>query len=59
MNSKRKLRELFQVTTDKRIQELILIILKYDKVLNDIEISLEKGIDPKKIKNYIKGNKLQ
>lgn len=59
LDSKKKLINLLEMTTNDKLQEVIMLLLKYDKILTNIKISLEQGVDTKKVIHYIEVKRLK
>lgn len=59
LDSKKKLINLLEMTTNDKLQEVIMLLLKYDKILTNIKISLEQGVDTKKVIHYIDAKRLK
>ena len=59
LDNKKKLIDLLEMTNNDKLQEVIMILLRYDKILNNIKMSLEQGVDTKKIIHYIEVKRLK
>jgi hypothetical protein len=59
LDNKKKLIDLLEMTNNDKLQEVIMILLRYDKILNNIKMSLEQGVDSKKIIHYIEVKRLK